>query len=165
MILDGQDPANTPNIRIRATGGTFGAPAPVANLRDLGAIMFDGFDGTGYAIGAQIRATAAVTWTTLNRGSRLSFWVARTGFPNHQNAMSITGDGGLVLGAGSTGNGPETLTAPRGVFIGDGNLEIANGTIKIGGDDLFDILGFSAGLVARVAELEKEVVELEKKVK
>lgn len=157
VILDGQDPANTPSIRIRATGGTFGAPAPVSNLRALGVIQFDGYDGAAYALGAQIQATATATWTSLNRGTRLSFWAALNGSANPRNAMSITGDGGLVLGAASTGNGPETLTAPRGVFIGDGNLEIGNGTIMIGGEDLFTIIGFAAGLAARVDELEKKV--------
>ena len=93
----------TSNITMRRARGTLASPTAIDGVRNLDAILFQGFDGTAFGNGAALNVQSEVAWTTSDHSASLQFFTA-TGVAWTEK-MRITG-------AGKVGIGTSTPTAP-----------------------------------------------------
>ncbi len=106
---------------------------------DLGAIYFNGDDGSTNAIGAEIKAISTADWSLNDSPTQLTFWTAPDGSTVQQRMM--IGSGGNVgigipdpqnkLDVGETGGGYQALRRNDSVIVDGEDL----GALYFSGDD------------------------------
>jgi hypothetical protein len=97
-------------VLARSKGGTVGSTTVVASGDQLGAIGFQGSDGTQFVLGARIEGYVDGTPGADDMPGRLAFSTTADGASNPTERMRITSSGALVLGGGAAStNGSVTL--------------------------------------------------------
>ncbi len=85
-------------FRARKARGTSDTPAAVQAGDVLGNYVFDGYDGTAFRTGVQIRPVAEEYWSITAHGAYLAFWTTPTGLDTNLERLRITGDGNVGIG-------------------------------------------------------------------
>jgi hypothetical protein len=120
-----------PALALYRSRGTQAAPTSVVNGSSLGYLSYGGYDGSAYAVGAQITVGATETWGTSAHGSNLSFNVVNAAGTSVQERMRIQGLGvhlpaSVVFGWDNVS--PGTLETGFSRF-GAASVALGNGTV------------------------------------
>ncbi|MBI2565335.1 tail fiber domain-containing protein, partial [Candidatus Woesearchaeota archaeon] len=102
-------------LRLRKSGGTVDAPTTVATGEVIGAISFQGHDGTLFLPGTQIRSDVTTFTGTNNIETNLQFWTRATGGSNIVQRMTINGNGSVGINTTTPGN---TFDVNGGIRVG-----------------------------------------------
>ena len=106
----------------KSRSGTIGTFGIVSSGDDLGAIRFDGDDGTQFVRAAQIIAAVDGTPGTSDMPGRLVFSTTADGASASVERMRINSAGNVLVGG----------TAARGTTVGAAHLDLFNGTAPAG---------------------------------
>jgi len=110
----------SPDLIFTRATGTPAAPVVVALDNYLGDVVYAGYDGTDYEIGARITGVVDGTVSGTALPGRLTFWTTPAGSNTPLERMRIGADGGArVLGFMRVGS----LVAPTNVTDGDLTIE------------------------------------------
>jgi hypothetical protein len=93
-IFDG---SQGPQLRFRKARGSIGSEAVISNGDVIGAFLFEGYNGSSYASGAQILASAQENWGGSNQGTNLRFFTTDNGTTSQDEKMRISADGNVLI--------------------------------------------------------------------
>jgi hypothetical protein len=99
----------------KSRGTSLGSYTVVANGDDLGTIRWNGADGSGYVIGAEINAYVDGTPGVNDMPTRITFLTTADGASSPTERMRITSGGDLIVGATSI---PGAGSSTTGVSLG-----------------------------------------------
>ena len=103
FVMDTFGTGAYPATLYRASRGTAAARTAVQNADVLGVEVFHGYDGSAYALGAQIYALAAENWTATGHGAVIQF--ATTAPGSTSPSFPVTIGQGLAVGGPDPGLG------------------------------------------------------------
>lgn len=100
QIVNHMGTANTgyPIINLANSRGNSGAQTPLQTSDKLGAIISQGYDGTGLANSSRIDFTATENWSATNLGSKIEFKTVPNGTTSPQTALTIDQSGNVGIG-------------------------------------------------------------------
>lgn len=127
-----------PTLNLYKSRGTQSSPTAVQSGDNLAYFGFGGYDGSAYAVGAQLTPFAAETWTTSAHGTQLTFWTNTIGTLTLAQRMALDSNG--------LGIGVSAPTAPLEVATLSSN---ATTTVVVGKSgqnkgsclELYDVTG------------------------
>jgi hypothetical protein len=95
---------STPNIILRRANGTSGSPTAVLSGDQLGALSFNGHDGTSFAVNSVsgIRSEATEAWTALAHGADLIFRTTANGATSGTDRLRIDSSGSVLIGTNTS---------------------------------------------------------------
>jgi len=105
-VIRNVNDAGGANIYLTKSRGTLASPTEVSNSDSLGAILFNGYDGSTYQNCAEISAHADGTWTdggdTTDNPSRLVFSTTADGASSPTERMTIDSRGQMIVQSDGT---------------------------------------------------------------
>lgn len=119
------------NFAARMSNGTAAAPTAVPANMALGALLFQGYDGSAVATGAYAQAVVSSLWTTGNHGTYLRLITTPDGSTGNLEAMRLQRGAALPNSVAGGDMGQGTVNASAGYYVGGvSSLTIANLTLN-----------------------------------
>jgi hypothetical protein len=124
--------AGTAALHFQTALGTYASPSAVTTNALLGVIGFGGYDGTSFSLPnfATIQANAAQNWTTLAKGTYLSFYTTPNGSFTSAERLRIDQNGNVGIGTTSLATHRLHVSGTAGLTTGTAWTNTSDHRIK-----------------------------------
>lgn len=119
------------DLHFKMSRGTYASQTVISSGDFYGKVVFHGFDGTIYRLGAEIQAVNVGTPSASSMGGKLLFYTVPSGSVTEVLALTIADDAGIfTTTATGSSKGTGTLNL-KGVYYADGTAGVTAGPFTV----------------------------------